>query len=67
MNYAVSQTPLLKLHSEAKGRVQIMLDGVPADEVFLVQLSVANTGYEQFEQRTSIVRYDLFSEVQPRF
>jgi hypothetical protein len=46
LTYSISETRVLSVHEEVKGRVQILFDGAPARDVRLFMITVKNSGSE---------------------
>jgi hypothetical protein len=46
LSYTVSETQLLTVHGDLKGKVQILFDGVSVPNVSLVVIKVRNSGHE---------------------
>jgi hypothetical protein len=46
LTYSVEETRVLSVHEEVKGRIQILFDGAPANDVSIIKIKVKNTGGE---------------------
>jgi hypothetical protein len=46
LTYTISETRVLSVHEEIKGRVQILFDGAPARDVCLFMITINNSGSE---------------------
>jgi len=46
LSYTISETRVLSVHEEVKGRVQILFDGAPARDVCLFMITIKNSGSE---------------------
>jgi hypothetical protein len=46
LTYTISETRILSIHEEVKGRVQILFDGAPVRDVRLFMITIKNSGSE---------------------
>lgn len=46
LTYSVEETRVLSVHEEVKGRIQILFDGTPTNDVSIIKIKVKNTGGE---------------------